>query len=217
MSGEDEYLKPTEFVDSDNDAVIEFAARHCGKDDGPREKATRLYYAVRDEIRYDPYRNYDLDETFRASACLAAGRGYCVAKAALFAACARSQGIPARVSFADVRNHLCTPRLREAMSTDTFIYHGITELFLDGKWVKATPTFNLALCEKFNVLPLEFDGTEDALMHPFDRDGRRHMEYLRIHDAQADVPVKEIKKALKEAYGWGDATLTGDFAAEAST
>ena len=29
------------------------------------------------------------------------------------------------------------------MGTDLFVYHGYAELFLDGKWVKATPAFNV--------------------------------------------------------------------------
>ena len=70
--------------------------------------------------------------------------------------------VPSKVGFADVRNHLCTPRLRALMGSDVFIYHGITELFLDGKWVKATPTFNIGLCERFGVIPLDFDGHADA-------------------------------------------------------
>ena len=215
MSAEEQYLQPAEFVDSDDAAVIAYAARHCGDAVSARDKAVRLYYAVRDDIRYDPYRDFSDDDTYRASACLAAKRGYCVAKAALLAACARSRGIPARIAFADVRNHLCTPRLRDSMNSDEFIYHGITELYLDGEWVRATPTFNLELCERFGVRPLEFDGRTDALMHPFDSEGRKHMEYLRYHDAHGDVPVEEIKQAFKDAYGWDDAALSGDFAAEA--
>ena len=65
------------------------------------------------------------------------------------------------------------------MGTDLFVYHGYTDLCLDGKWVKATPAFNLALCTRFRVKPLEFDGRDDSIFHPFDEDDRRHMEYLR--------------------------------------
>ena len=41
-------------------------------------------------------------------------------------------------------------------------------LYLNGKWVKAAATFNIELCEKFDVLPTEFDGTENALFQEFD-------------------------------------------------
>jgi transglutaminase-like putative cysteine protease len=210
------YLAPGTYVDSDHPEVIAFAHRVAG-DAGPREATTKLYYAVRDQILYDPYRAYDRAETYRASAVLAAGRGYCVGKAALLAAAARVKGIPARVAFADVRNHLATPRLLELIGTDVFIYHGITELWLDGHWVKATPTFNISLCDKFHIKPLEFDGATDAILHPFDKQGRQHMEYVRERGSHADVPVDIIQPEMLSAYPrLGEALRTNsDFAREA--
>jgi len=160
----------------------------------------RLYYAVRDGIVYTPYVDFKSPETFRASACLARGSGFCVAKAALLAAAARASGIPARVGFADVRNHLTTPRLRQLMGTDLFYYHGYTELYLGGKWVKATPAFDRGLCEKFGVRPLEFAGREDSLFHPHDVSGRRHMEYLRDRGPALDVPVADILETFNRCY-----------------
>ncbi len=209
------YLSPTKFIDADDRDVVAFAREAVGEATSQRDKAMGLYFAVRDGIRYDPYRDYEDDETYRASSCLREGRGYCVAKAALLAAGARVAGIPARVSFADVRNHLCTPRLRAQMGSDVFIYHGIAELYLGGKWVKATPTFNIELCRRFQVLPLDFDGENDALMHPFDETGRQHMEYLGYRDASADVPVDEIKQAFRALYKWKNGGPTGDFEVEA--
>ena len=113
---------------------------------------------------------------------------------------ARAAGIPARIGFADVKNHLTTPRLLEVMGRDEFIYHGYAEMLIEGRWVKATPAFNLALCEKFRVKPLEFDGRNDSIFHPFDADDRRHMEYLRYRGVHADVPVDEIREAFRECY-----------------
>jgi transglutaminase-like putative cysteine protease len=159
-----------------------------------------LYYGVRDAIRYNPFLDFSKDETFQASRCVTAGEGFCIGKAALLAACARADGIPARVGFADVKNHLTTPALRERMGTDLFIYHGYAELLLEGKWVKATPAFNVELCKRFKVKPLEFDGREDSIFHPFDENDRRHMEYLRDRGNHADVPVEEITLAFREAY-----------------
>ena len=86
------------------------------------------------------------------------------------------------------------------MGSDLFVYHGYTDLRIDGKWVKATPAFNLALCTRFRVKPLEFDGRADSIFHPFDEDERRHMEYLRDRGVYADVPVDEIQSAFREAY-----------------
>jgi transglutaminase-like putative cysteine protease len=194
-----EYLKPGRFVDSDHPAVIDFS-RENSRGKNAREQAVSLYYAVRDEIRYNPFQNFTLDETFRASVCIGRGSGWCVPKAALLAACARVAGIPARVGYADVRNHITTPELSAKMGTDLFVFHGYTELLIEGRWVKATPAFNLSLCTRFRVKPLEFDGAEDSLFHPFDQDNRRHMEYVHERGSFFDVPAEDIKRVFSETY-----------------
>ena len=194
-----DYLKPGRFVDSAHPAVAAFSEKHAvGKTE--REKAVSLYYAIRDRIRYNPFQNFLVDDTYRASACLESGVGWCVPKAALLAASARAVGIPARVGFADVKNHLTSPELTAKMGTDLFVFHGYTELLLDGKWVKATPAFNLSLCTRFRVKPLEFDGRTDSIFHPFDEDNRRHMEYVHDRGSFADVPVEEIRRVFRETY-----------------
>jgi transglutaminase-like putative cysteine protease len=215
---DDAFLRAGQFVDSDHPEVAAFAAQCVGDEDDAIRVAVKLYYAVRDRIIYDPYMAYDDPDTYRASAVLARGRGYCVGKAALLAASARVLGIPAKVGFADVRNHLATRRLLELIGTDTFIYHGIAELWLEGRWVKATPTFNLSLCEKFELRALEFDGRSDALLHPFDRSGRAHMEYLRQRGSFAEIPVDVIMPAMLETYPRLTRLASGergDFAREA--
>ena len=195
----DTYLAAGQFIDSDHPAVREFAASHA-RGESERERAVSLYYAVRDGIRYNPFLDFSQDDAYRASSTLERGEGFCVGKSALLAACARALGIPARVGFADVKNHLTTPRLRERMGTDLFIYHGYAELFLEGKWVKATPVFNDDLCRRFRVKPLEFDGRADSIFHPFDADERRHMEYVKDHGAFADVPAARIQREFREYY-----------------
>lgn len=193
------YLASGEYIDSAHPAVAAFAQKYARGESG-LERSIALYYAVRDRIRYNPFLNLSAAAAYRASDCLAAGEGFCVGKASLLAATARAAGIPTRIGFADVKNHLTTPRLREFMGNDEFIYHGYAELLIENRWVKATPAFNLALCEKFRVKPLEFDGRNDSILHPFDADERRHMEYLRDRGSFADVPVDEIRAAFREFY-----------------
>ncbi len=196
----DDCLAPTAFVDSDHPVVTNFAREAAGDTGTDRERAVRLYYAVRDRIRYDPYR-VDLSiRGLRASDVLDTGRGWCVNKAVLLAAACRAVGIPARLGYADVKNHLSTERLRQTMGTDLFIYHGYTSIFLEGRWVKATPAFNLSLCEKFKLKPLEFDGTEDSIYHPFDLSGQRHMEYLGFRGEHADVPIDDMLVQFETHY-----------------
>jgi len=214
------YLQPTQFINSDAPEVIEFARSTSGNAKTKVEKAVSLYYAVRDSVRYNPY-VIDFDPAkYTASWPLQSGEGFCIQKAILLAAVARVEGIPSRLGFADVRNHLATERLIELMRTDEFIYHGYTELYLNGKWVKATPAFNLSLCQKFGVKPLEFDGTEDSIFHPFDVAGNKHMEYIRDHGQFADFPLDKMIGAFEKGYphlfknggpGW---PIKGDFERE---
>jgi transglutaminase-like putative cysteine protease len=194
-----EFLSPGRYVDSTHPAVVSFSKENT-KGASERERAISLYYAVRDGVRYNPFLDFTKPAAFTASAVLGAGEGFCIGKAALLAAFSRAAGIPARVGFADVKNHLTSPRLAETMGSDLFVYHGYTEFLLDGKWVKATPAFNLELCRRFRVKPLDFDGVTDSIFHPFDQDERRHMEYLRDRGTYADVPVETIQQAFREAY-----------------
>jgi transglutaminase-like putative cysteine protease len=198
----DEFCSPTPTIESANAAVADFTSLHVAGAGSDIQRGTKLFYAVRDAIRYDPY-HIDLSvQGMKASTTLSSGRGWCVSKAILLAACCRSVGIAARLGFADVRNHLSTERMRQRMRTDIFYWHGYTELLLDGKWVKATPAFNIELCEKFRLLPLEFDGRNDSLYHPFDANGNRHMEYVNYRGAYADAPLEEIARTFEEKYAF---------------
>lgn len=212
-----EALAPTPLIDSDHPAVQAFAREHArGTTD--RERAVALYYAVRDGFRYDPYRIELSPEGMSASSVLAKGYGWCVPKATLLAAVSRAAGIPARVGYADVRNHLSTERMRETMKTDLFLWHGYTDLWLDGAWHKATPAFNVELCERFGLLPLEFDGTSDSIYHPFDREGNRHMEYVAQRGAFDEVPLAQILADFRASYpGWMEMDAASNSAAAGNT
>jgi transglutaminase-like putative cysteine protease len=193
------YLAPAEYVDSDHPAIAAFAARTVTADMPAAEKVQRFYLAAR-EIRYDPDLDYSDPEVYRASSVLNAGAGYCVGKAALFAALCRASAVPARVAFADVTNHLSSEKLREKMGTNYFAWHGFTEVFLDGRWVKASPTFNSTLCARFGVAPLDFDGGSDALLQAYDGEGRTFMKYEVLHGAFHDVPAKFLIAEMARLY-----------------
>lgn len=195
-----EFLQAAEVVDSDHPAVQAYAREHAGASANPREQAVSLYYAVRDGFRYDPYAIDVSAKGLSASSVLSLGHGWCVSKAALLAAGCRALGIPAKVGFADVRNHLSTERMRKTMQTDVFFWHGYTAIWLDGQWVKATPAFNLGLCQRFGLMPLEFDGREDSIYHPYDLAGNRHMEYLAFRGEFLDVPWREMRADFERLY-----------------
>lgn len=194
------YLRPSYFLNFENPLVETFSRENCNPKDNPREKAIQLYYGVRDKIQYDPYDVQPDRSTLRASSVVQKHSGYCVAKAVLLAAVARQQNIPARLGFADVTNHLSSKKLQKIMNSDLFIYHGYTEIYLENKWVKATPAFNLSLCRRFNVKPLEFDGRQDSLFHEYDIFGNKHMEYVAYHGNFTDLPFETIFAAYEAKY-----------------
>ncbi len=197
-----EYLSPTEILDSRNEEIIgytEHVTREAGND--PISKAVCLYYAVRDGIWYDPYYPFYLQEHYRASNVLRSGRGFCISKAALLCALGRACNIPSRVGFATVRNHIATKQLIEFMGSDLFVYHGFTEFYLNGKWVKATPAFNIELCTRHKVSPLEFNGQDDSIFHAYNSEKQKYMEYVEYHGSYADIPVSDIVAAWEKVYG----------------
>ncbi len=192
------YLAPAEYVDSDHPAIVALAGK-VAPGASATEKARQYYLAAR-EIRYDPDLDYSDPDVYRASSVLTAGAGYCVGKAALFAALCRASGIPARVAFGDVTNHLSSEKLREKMGTNYFAWHGFTEVKLGDRWVKASPTFNSTLCSRFGVAPLDFDGASDALLQAYDGAGRTFMRYEVLHGAFHDVPAKFLIREMTRLY-----------------
>jgi transglutaminase-like putative cysteine protease len=206
-----EYLQPTATIDCNHAAVQEFARKSAQGASKQKDQAIKLYYAVRDGIRYDPYSIELTVEGLRASATLESSRGWCVPKAILLAACCRALEIPARLGFADVRNHLSTARMRAHMKTDVFVWHGYTSIYIDENWVKATPAFNIELCEKFRLKPLDFDGGSDSIYHPFDQLGNKHMEYIRNRGEFPDVPIDKIIETFQRHYSENLSSEGSDF------
>ena len=153
------WLSPTWFIDSDSEIVGDFAATAAAGATEPTATAVALFHAVRDGIRYDPYNTQSDPVSYRASTVATSSSTWCVPKSVLLTAAARNRGIPARLGFADVRNHLTSEKLSAQMGTDVFMWHGYSELLLGDRWFKLSSAFNIELCERFGVKVLEFDGT----------------------------------------------------------
>lgn len=191
-------LRPTYFIESEAPAIVELARSLEG--DTPTATAIALFYWVRDHIRYDAAAAVDDRPWYRATAILERKSGYCVQKAVLLCALARAAGIPARLGFADVRSHKIAPGLLRLMGTNLFVFHGYVELFLDGRWLKATPAFDPETTRLTGALPVELDGTGDAMLHPVDPEGHPHIEYVRRRGSFADLPFEDLWQAILETY-----------------
>jgi transglutaminase-like putative cysteine protease len=195
-------LAPTTFVDFDHPAVAECASALVAGlgADTPLERARAVFYFVRDEIRYDPYAATFEPERYKASRVLEERKGYCVQKAVVLCALGRAVGLPTRMGFADVTNHMASPRLLALMRTDVFAFHGYDAFHLDGRWVKVTAAFDRWVCERFDVEPLEFDGRGDALLQPYNRAGHKVMEYVHDYGSYQDFPLEEMIAAFRRHY-----------------
>lgn len=192
------FLFPGEFVDSDHPLVVARSRQLCEGADSDVAVAQRIFTFVRDLTYGAP--DFDRLDSFKASDLLARRRGYCVPKAAAFVALCRSAGLPARVGFADVSNHLASPKTLELMGGRTFAWHGYGEVLLSGRWLKASPTFDAPLCHRMGVAPLEFDGQHDAHLQPFDSAARTFMSYDRLHGVFHDVPARFLATEMPQLY-----------------
>ncbi len=194
-------LQPTDFLDYRSDEVQDFVERWAPAGANTAiQRAVSLYYAVRDNVRYEVYGADFSRSGMRASQVLRAGSGMCIHKSVLYAATLRAIAVPSRLVLTDVRNHLASDRLRALVGGDVFRYHCLTSVYLKGRWVKATPVFPKILCKLYKIAPLEFDGLTDSLHHPFDLKGRRNMEFLRTHGEFSDLPYDFVVNGLRAAH-----------------
>lgn len=193
-------LEPTLTIDCENKSIKKKAEDLTKKFEKDSRKAKSLFYFVRDEIKYHSGQNYLL-EYHIASKTLKRQSGYCVAKAILLAALARAVEIPARLRFADIRNHRLPEKYKKLIKGNLLVYHGYDELYIGEKWVKADPAYDLELCEKHRIVPVDFDGKHDAKFHRYNQDGELHIEYVKDHGHYHYLPFGEMMDARKQIYG----------------
>lgn len=192
------YLENTDYFDFHHPEIQSLISQL--KATSTEAKVLEAYYLVRDSIAYNPYTFAEGKNALKASYAATHKSAYCIPKSALLVAICRGLNVPARIGLADVKNHLSSPKLLAWLKTDEFVMHGYTDIFLDNNWVKCTPVFDRSLCEKFGIMPLDFDGKTDSVFHQFTGDGQKHMEYIREHGTFADMPVEQIFAAAKKAY-----------------
>lgn len=196
----DQYLSDTYFYDYKNEAIQNLIQEFNRNDISEKEKATGLYLKIRDGWRYNPYHISFQKEKYRASDIIEKKEGHCIDKSILLIAGLRGLGIPARIHLAKVKNHIGVERLTERFGTNELTPHGMVNIFLNGEWLKASPAFNSALCEKCGVDPLDFNGEEDSVFQEYNRDGNQFMEYLEDYGHFPDLPFDFIMNNMKTNY-----------------
>ena len=196
MKEVDRYLKPTQIIDCDIGTIQEKAHQVTMGQEDVVEKAKSLFRFVRDEIKYNPFLPRYLPEHFRASNTLARKEGFCIQKAVLLVALSRAIGIPARLGFAVIRNYLLPEKVAEMLETNVLPDHGYAELYINGRWIQATPALDIETCQKNRIIPVDFDGRNDAKFHSHTQDGKLHIEYLFDRGPHEDVPLDEIREWL---------------------
>jgi transglutaminase-like putative cysteine protease len=199
------YLKPTYFMDFTDHTITE-KAKELVKDISDKndvEKGIKQFYFVRDEIKYivNNDNDYYSRKNLKATATLKRGYGFCIQKAVLLAALARAVGIPSRLHFNDIVNHMTPQKYIDYIGNENFLYHGYTELFLGGKWVEANVAFDKELCARKNWPIVEFDGVKPGLFAHHDKSGKPFIDYIKDHGTFADVPYPRILLTWMIGYG----------------
>ncbi len=195
------FLAFSDVLDGENPDVRKWVKRVTEGTENQMEKAVKLFYAVRDGIRYTMYAPFMYRKDYAASSILKRGEGYCVQKAILLATAYRVEGIPSVLIFADIKNHRAPEKAREFMGTDVFTYHGYVALHLNGRWVKVTPAFDRETCRKADYPTVEFDGKNGAIFPEKDKKGRKFITYLKIHGEYSDLPLEELLESWRKVYG----------------
>ena len=202
MADLDQYLQPTEFLDFNKDRVKNKANEITKGLKSEKEKAIALFYWTRDNIKYNMYTyNPKIKANLKASVTLRRKNGFCMSKAVLLSALARAMGIPARIRMVDIINHKISPKIVELMQTNVFHCHGISEILINGTWLKLTPVFDKVTALKAGFVPLiEFDGNNDALFESHDKEGNLFVEYVKDYGIYSDLPIKQIVEIFTKAY-----------------
>lgn len=195
-----DYLSPTYFYDFESNEIQAIVSEFKDASLSQKEIAIALYNKVRDHWRYDPYSLSFNKEKYRASEIAKRTNGHCIDKSIVLIACLRAMDIPARIHLAKVKNHIGVERLIEKFGSNELTPHGMVDAFIDGKWLKLSPTFNTSLCEMLRVAPLDFDGENDAVLQEFSADGTQFMEYLEDYGHFEDVPMEFMERNAREHY-----------------
>ncbi len=197
----EQYLQATDYIDYEHPHIQQILEDLDLDGLSDVDKAVKLFYYVRDTISYSAKVSLLDPKIFRASFTLQQPTSFCIPKALALCALSRAVGIPARIHLVDFYNHRLSDKLEEIWGTKVMAGHCYTELHLNGKWIKATPSLDSGTCDRHEFVQVEFDGTSDAIIKEQDRQGRKHAEYIKDHGAYADLPLTKVMEIFDTNYG----------------
>lgn len=189
-------LRPSFCIDSNAKSIREKAAHLTASLTEGRDKARKLFYFVRDQIRYNFGPEVYEPSHFKASRALELGNGFCMQKAALYAALCRASGIPARIGFQHLVDYKIVGPFLEMLGTNELRNHGMNAIYLDGRWIAVDATLDRTLCERKDYRLVEFDGRQDALLPRTDRNGKPHFTIREQKGFYNDTPKFAMRTFL---------------------
>lgn len=192
------YLKATPILEVNHESTKHLIA-DIDTSQSKKQQAIDLYLKVRDGFIYNPYHLDLRPEKLRSSVVLQKSRAWCVEKAIVLATGLRALGIPSKLGYGIVVNHIGVEKLTAALRREEIVFHGYVSAFIDGKWVKSTPAFDPLICKLSGVEPLEWDGETDSLFQAYKGD-QKFMEYKHFYGEFEDVPVELMNAEMKKYY-----------------
>jgi len=190
------FLKSTTVINSDSDIIKATAESLFNNANSDEEIVKRLFYFIRDEIRYI-FRLTDNPEDLKASFILQRKQGFCTQKAILFCAIARSINIPAGIAFFEIIDYFMN---KSAVNGRLIQYHGIASLYLHGRWILFDATLDKRLCEMNNRPVTEFSATKDCLMPPLAENRNKHIEYVKFRGMCSNIVPQPFIRLMQHTY-----------------
>jgi len=195
---QERYLRSTPILEVNDKSTKELIA-DIDLSKSKKEQAVALYYKVRDGFIYNPYHLDLRPEALKSSTISKKSRAWCVEKSIVMATGLRALGIPSKLGYGIVINHIGVEKLTQALRREEIVFHGYVSAYIDGKWVKSTPAFDPLICKVSGVEPLEWDGEEDALFQAY-QGSQKFMEYTHFYGEFDDVPVDLMNAEMEKYY-----------------
>lgn len=197
------YLAPDHLIQADAPEIAKIAREITVGATDNRDKATAIFYWVRDHIRYC------IEADRPALDVLREGRGVCVTKALLHVALLRAAGVPARLGHADYRREALLPMFPSAYierQPEVYPLHTFAEVYLDGQWVTCDATVDREFGIDLGFPVNEFDGRQSTdTMVGSENEVRRYSspsgpEMMRLYQASleaVDMTHEELRRQFQ--------------------